>query len=559
MKPSITFHENVVVNPFKQMEEERKGLFNIGDRLLSQNNISYYRYTGYPLWSTTKTGIARDTYPWKLNVGIIGNEEGCEIAEIVVTYELTKDLNAKFNDEIVGDLKQNGAITFVIPGKKYDREIKRLVFDDADLITNKTMKHATLLALGTMFGHLVATSEAENPIREMLAAIGVIINNSNMSLVGTMLDVTREFISNAKTLASIGIHPTNGLYITRLFLKLINDGRDIISRIYSRTEHFIRNCGYKFKSHANSISTKTIVDSSAWFDEYDPNKTKAYRELNLVTTQKRGKGISPYPSFHKNDLIGCCLNGTLDAQNFLYSDTVKKYYVNREKLDEFEKIKGKVDEAMKQKSKDGYDQISFKRLYSLMEAHFLFINALKTVNSTTKFVEWITSRDIQLPIIVLTNSDMYCIKAVNNPKFVPLGYRSVLSLEGLILMDVNDSTITEDNIKSVPQSYYESIYKLRKSHTLDVRDKATQLIRHLIEEAELKMPAFTNRVMYNEDKPLPNLDRYEGESLTYMRGNRGLPKNEEMKKEEKQNNSSGTNGTLVTRAQSGAMSKYSTN
>lgn len=400
-----------------------------------------------------------------------------------------------------GFINSTGAVTIDIPGKIYDPTLKRLVHYPEDL--DLAMKQACGLA-ALIFGTGIRGSyeavrngqEIQGLVNAGFDAIAKAVLTANYTQSnGSLLTTLSKTVINKRSDYSLT------LYMMNLLNKIIADGKDLITRFYAWAEDRIRKNGYKFKRHGNS-GGKIKAPTGAWYESYDPYKSKAYRELGLTHPRKTSKGVTPYPTFKKINVISY-VNTSPEALNMLYADQVLRYYTNKSSLKDWQSYATEIKTTM---SKNGYYDL--KEIYGMMAGHWKTVESLRA-GQPPKLVSWIAERNIQLPILILTHNDLYAMKAASEPKFVPLGYRSILSLQEILF-----HSPTYQGIAPLPVEYYQSVYQFKANENLDTERYAKDIVQNLLKYVKgitndttiTVGVANDNRRHYNAQKTLPSFN-----------------------------------------------------
>lgn len=435
---------------------------------------------------------------WRIFAEMTGSKEGkdCELLGIHLVCSYDELKQSTMITTIAAPFIKNGNYAIHIPGKKYDPELKRLVIDNAAMNQNNTYNAAAILIMMMMEveGAKVLDDDGKKQYGQIFTySIATFLsqcnfNNSSIDVMDVAAGALRKMTGTSEC-----------IFYMNLINKIITDARDLITRIYSFVETSIRKSGYKFKSNSTNKGVVRTVNGN-WYENFDPYKSKAYRELG-VTRSKTKKGVNPYPSFHKLDVISF-LNIAPESLNVLHSIKAKKYYISKSGIDAYNKVAGDVRDKM---ILGGYMDVS--KLYDMARDHHALVFAMRE-SGETGLTRWIAERAIQLPLMVLTSTDLYVMKAVEEPSFVPLGYRSINALQEILLYSPVDNKIAK-----LPDKYYEDVYKFKKAENLQTETTAKGIVSRLLTyissiavSSPITLNDYRNRKTYNADKEMPSFN-----------------------------------------------------
>lgn len=368
----------------------------------------------------------------------------------------------------------------IIPGKKYNADLKRSVFDAKDMIQNDTMK----TAYSVILDHLLSWGGNVGAICSKLSDIA-----KQCDLNGTTVNFLKSVNDNLS-----GIDTNYKVMALTLALKCLIDARDLIIRCYSKTEEAIRAKGYKFVKNGKGTSkTFSLAD-------YIPEKSKAYKELG-ITKVRESKGISPYPKFTRSNILFYGDKMYLASQNVLHKPGIEQSFEGKKVS--YENTKREIKEKIAHLG--GGSDIDFENLFVYQQQYYENVTKLKS--DERSIVAWMASRDTQLPILILSQSDLYVIKACKKPQFVPLGYRSIIGLQQIFPCPIRDPVCRE-----LPADYYNDVYNYIKKTKGNEEDRAKKVVNKLAEYVENRMvDSFKTRTKYNLEKSTPLT--YEGQTI----------------------------------------------
>lgn len=441
----------------------------------------------------------RDKYTdWRIFAEMIGtkDDKNCELLGIHVRCNYKEITQSTMINNAAKSFIAGNSYAIHLPPKKYDATLKRLVIDEAAMKQYKVYNAAAIFIMLMMEveGAQVLDDEDRKPYGNIFTySIGTFLSQADLTIS------TEDFIGLVATNLRGMCDTSECIYYMNLINKIVTDARDLVTRIYSFVETSIRKSGYKFKSYAvNKGVVRTTTGN--WYENFDPYKSKAYRELG-VTRSRTKKGVNPYPSFHKLDIISY-LHIAPESLNVLHSIKVKKYYINKSGIEAYNKVAGDIRQKMFSES-----YVDVGNLYKLASTHGALIYAIRT-SGETGFGQWIAERNIQLPILVITSNDLYVMKSVNEPSFVPLGYRSINALQEVVLYSPIDNSFA-----TLPSEYYNVIYKLKRDENIRTETTAKEVVSELLKytkqiavSSPISNGDYRNRKTYNRDKEIPTFN-----------------------------------------------------